>query len=113
MAKTRFLFGVWALAIAGLALGAKATDYAGLWKRNCVDEFGLQITPLRDGLYAISFCNHDGCSRPGVYRPNTRIENDPMYEVLSATRIKVRYQDGGYSMYVRCAAGVSPALLPR
>jgi hypothetical protein len=114
MAKISFAFGVCALVIAGLApAAAKAPDYAGLWKRNCADAFGLQIAPLRDGLYAVSFCNHDGCSAPGAYRPNTRIDNDPMYETVSATRIKVRYQDGGYSTYVKCAPGVGPASLPR
>jgi hypothetical protein len=114
MATIRAAFGICALAIAGLAPGAaKAPDYAGLWKRNCVDEFALQVKPLRDGLYAVSFCNPDGCSAPGAYRPNTRIENDPMYEVLSATRIQVRYQEGGYSTYVKCASETSPASRPR
>jgi hypothetical protein len=114
MTTLRAALGIWTLAIAGLAPGAaKAPDYAGFWKRNCVDEFGLQVKPLRDGLYAVSFCNLDGCSAPGGYRPNTRIENDPMYEVLSATRIKVRYQEGGYSLYVKCASDASPASRPR
>lgn len=114
MAKISFAFGLCALALAGLAAAAaKAPDYAGSWKRNCDDAFGLQIKPLRDGLYAVSFCNHDGCSAPGAYRPNTRIENDPTYEVVSATRIKVRYQDGGYSTYVKCGPGAGPASLPR
>jgi hypothetical protein len=112
MAKIGLVFGVWALAIAGLAAGAaKATDYAGSWKRNCEDAFGLQIKPLREGLYAVSFCNLDGCSAPGAYRPNTGIQNDPLYEVVSAIRIKVLYQDGGYITYVKCAPG--GASLPR
>ena len=38
------------------------------------------IKPVRDGLYSISFCKPNECSAPGVYRPNTTIENDPMYE---------------------------------
>ena len=114
MVKMRAAFGICALAIAGLAPGgARAPDYAGFWKRNCADEFGLQIRPLRDGLYVVSFCNYGGCSAPGAYRPNTRIENDPMYDVLSATRIKVRHQEGGYSTYVKCASDTSPAARPR
>ena len=114
MAKISFASTVCALALAGLAAGApKASDYAGFWKRNCEDAFGLRIRPLRDGLYAVSFCNHDGCSAPGAYRPNTRIERDPMYDVLSATRIKLRHQEGGYSLYLKCTSDTSPASLPR
>ena len=110
MTKLRVAFGISALVIAGLApAAAKGPDYAGFWKRNCEDQFGVQIRPVREGLYAVSFCNHDGCSAPGAYRPNTRIENDAMYEVLSATRIKVRHQEGGYSLYVKCTADTSPA----
>jgi hypothetical protein len=112
MAKIRAAFCFCILAIAGLApAAAKGPDYAGFWKRNCEDQLGLQIRPLREGLYAVSFCNHDGCSAPGAYRPNTRIDQDPMYEVLSPTRIRVRHQDGGYSAYVKCSS--DPAARPR
>jgi hypothetical protein len=114
MTKISFASTVCALALAGLAAGApKASDYAGFWKRNCEDAFGLRISPLRDGLYAVSFCNHDGCSAPGAYRPNTRIERDPTYDVLSATRIKLRHPEGGYSLYLKCTSDTSPASLPR
>jgi hypothetical protein len=114
MAKISLALGVCALAIAGLAPAAgKGPDYAGFWKRNCADGFGLQIRPLRGGLYAVSFCNHDGCSAPGAYRPNTRIQSDPMYEVLSPTRIRLRHQEGGFSTYVRCTSDTGPASLPR
>lgn len=109
MVKIRSAVGICALAIAGLAPGAaKDPDYAGFWKGNCEDELGLQIMPLRDGLYSVSFCNSGGCSTPGAYRPNTRIENDPMYDVLSATRIKLRHQEGGYSTYVKCTPDTNP-----
>jgi len=77
-------------------------DYSGVWKKNCQDEMGLQIKPLR-GQYAVLFCKNDICSEPGAYRPNTRIDGDPLYEVLSATAMKVRYPDGGFSVYKKCA----------
>ncbi len=106
--------GICALAIAGLAPGAaKGPDYAGLWKKNCEDLFGLQIRPLRDGLYSVSFCKSENCSAPGAYRPNSRIENDSMYDVLSATRIKVRHEDGSYSTYVMCGPDTNPAPRPK
>src|SRR3954454_12545325 len=104
MTKLPAVLGVWALAIAGLALGAaKGPDYAGSWKMNCEDEFGLQISPSREGWYSISFCKSGTCSPPGAYRPDTRIEKDRLYDVLSLTRIKVRHQDGSYNTYVKCA----------
>jgi len=78
-------------------------DYAGVWKKNCEDEMGLHIKPLR-GQYAVLFCKNDVCSEPGAYRPNTRIDGDPLYEVLSAKRIKVRDREGTYSIYVKCGA---------
>ena len=78
-------------------------DYGGLWKKNCEDQMGLMFKPLR-GQYAVLFCKNDVCSEPGVYRPNSRIDNDPMYEVLSEKRIKVRDREGTYSIYVKCQA---------
>ena len=104
MEKLAVLLGIGALAIASLAAGAaKGPDYAGSWKKNCEDELGLQIRPLQDGLYAVLFCKSGNCSAPGAYRPNTRIDSDPMYDVLSANRIKVRHQDGSYDTYLKCA----------
>jgi len=85
----------------GLAQGKH--DYSGMWKKNCQDEMGLAIKPLR-GQYAVLFCKNDICTEPGAYRPNTRIDNDPMYEVLAEKRIKVRDREGTYSIYVRCGA---------
>jgi hypothetical protein len=114
MVRIRAAFGICALAIVGLAPGAaKGPDYAGLWKKNCQDEFGLRISPLRDGLYSVSFCKSEHCSAPGAYRPDSRIDNDPMYDVLSGSRIKVRHQDGSFTNYVRCAADANPASRPR
>ena len=98
-----------ASAIATLAFGAPAkVDYTGVWKGNCEDPFGVQIKPLRDGFYSISFCRVE-CTAPGVYRPNTRIENDPMYEILSPTKIRLRHPEGGYSTYVKCASETTPS----
>jgi hypothetical protein len=99
------------LATASLACNAQGkVDYTGFWKKNCEDPFGLQIKPQRGGLYAIAFCKGNGCSAPGAYRPDTRIEHDPLYEVLAPTRLKVRDTDGGFSTYVKCSNDTAPPL---
>ena len=93
------------------ALGAQGNGgYAGFWKKNCDDPYGLQIKPVSKGVYAIAFCRSDSCSAPGSYRPNSRIDNDPMYEVLGERRIKVRDGDGGFSTYVKCTSELLPPL---
>ena len=99
------------LAMVPLAFAAgKSPDYTGFWKKNCEDPFGLQIKSQRGGLYAIAFCKGDGCTPPGVYRPDTTIENDPHYEILAATRIKVRDPEGTFSTYIKCTTETLPPL---
>ena len=99
--------GLCASAIAMGVSGADKVDYSGSWKANCEDPVGLLIKPLRNGLYAISFCKSTVC-QPGAYRPDTRIEDDPHYEVLSPTRIRLRHPEGGYTAYVKCSSGTNP-----
>jgi hypothetical protein len=101
----RSFVAVLLFAICPIVLAQGKTDYGGVWKKNCEDEMGLHIKPLPDRQYAILFCKSDLCSEPGAYRPNTRIDNDPMYEVLNARRLKVRDREGSYSIYVKCASG--------
>jgi hypothetical protein len=109
MARKALVAGICASAIAMHVSGAdEKVDYTGSWKGNCEDPIGLQIKPLRSGLYSISFCKNEFCS-PGPYRPDTRIENDPMYETLSPTRIKVRHPEGGYTTYIKCTSEAKPS----
>lgn len=105
------LAGLVVLAIAG-SIGSqpKPVDYTGFWKGNCAEAFGLQILPFREGLYSVSFCGPGGCFEPGTYRPNTKIEGDPLYDVLSPTQIRVKLGDGGYSTYVKCTTETKPVL---
>jgi len=101
----RLLVAALLFAACPLALAQGKYDYSGVWKKNCEDEMGLQIRPLRDRQqYAVLFCKNDICSQPGAYRPNSRIDGDPLYEVLNASTIKVRYPDGGFSVYRKCKA---------
>ena len=98
-----------AFTTAALTFGAQEkVDYTGFWKVNCEDPVGLRIKPLRNRLYSISFCKQTVCS-PGPYRPDTRIENDPMYETLSPTKIRLKHPEGGHSTYIRCTSETSPS----
>jgi hypothetical protein len=97
----RLLLIALSFAVCPIAFAQSKHDYSGVWKKNCQDEMGLVIKPLH-GQYAVLFCKNDQCSEPGAYRPNSRIDNDPMYEVQSEKRIKVRDREGSYSIYVKC-----------
>ena len=101
----RFAVAMLVFAICPIAFAQGKSDYAGVWKKNCEDEMGLHIRPLRDNKqYVVLFCKNGICSEPGAYRPNTRIDGDPLYDVLNATTMKVRYPDGGFSLYRKCGA---------
>jgi hypothetical protein len=83
------------------------TRFTGIWKTNCEDAWGVQIQPAGEGLYAVTFCGVSGCLVPREWTPDTRIEGDPMYRVVSRTRIDIRRNDGGYFAYRRCSADPS------
>ena len=95
--------------LACVASGA-TSDYSGFWKNKCEDAFGLQIKPAGSSLYSISFCGPGGCFEPGTYRPNTRIEGDPLYEIVSITEIRVKLRDGSLSKYLKCSNEPTPVL---
>lgn len=80
-----------------------AHPLAGFWKEpGCTDNFGLAIAPAGGKTYSISFCGPGGCFKPGTYRPNTTLVDDPAYKVVDANTIEVKGADG-FSKYVRCA----------
>ena len=93
------------------APGVSAADesFTGFWKRNCGDAFGLQIKPATDDQFSVSFCGPGGCFEPGTYRPNTTLKDDPAYQVIDSTHIKVRGQDG-WSDYSKCTIEINPKL---
>jgi hypothetical protein len=81
------------------------TDYTGIWKGDCSDYYGIQIKPAGNQLYSVSFCGLDGCFEPGKWTPNTRIEGDPKYKVISPTQIGIKRTDGGgYFTYQKCTS---------
>jgi len=75
---------------------------AGFWKQGtCRDHFGLAIAPAGEQMYSVSYCGPRGCFKPGSYRPNTRIVDDPLYKVIDNDTIDTKVVDG-FSRYVRC-----------
>jgi hypothetical protein len=84
-------------------------NFTGFWKSNCENPFGLQIMPTKDGQYSVSFCGPGGCFKPGAYRANTKIKDDPAYQVVDATHIKVQGSDG-WSDYAKCTDETTPKL---
>lgn len=76
--------------------------FSGFWKGECGENFGLAIEPSPKGTgYSVSFCGPGGCFKPGTYRPDTTIVNDPMYKIVDKDTIDVTTQEG-FSRYIRC-----------
>lgn len=68
----------------------EAPTYTGFWKTSCSDGFGVQIKPVKEHLYSVSFCGPGGCFEPGTWVPNTAIDGDPSYKVYSASEIEIK-----------------------
>jgi hypothetical protein len=98
------LLVVLAAVVGGSGCSKPVTNYTGIWKGNCSDYWGVLITPAEDGLYSVTFCGLSSCLDPGQWTPNTRIENDPMYEVVSSSEIRIKRNDRGYFTYTKCSA---------
>jgi hypothetical protein len=91
------------LALAGQVSFCEASDYSGIWKGDCSYGFGVQIKRIDGERYAVSFCGAWGCFAPGTWMPNSPIDGDPTYKVVSATEIEIRRtDDGGYFTYLKC-----------
>ena len=83
--------------------------FTGFWKGDCSEAFGLQIMPVSETKYSVSFCGPGGCFEPGTYRPNTTINNDELYKVIDSSHIKVWGRDG-WSDYYKCESNTHPKL---
>jgi hypothetical protein len=95
---------VWGVAFLGVASPSFATDYTGAWKVRS-DFYGVSIEHVAAGrLYSISFCGY-GCFKPGTWTPNSPIEGDPKYKIMSSSEIGIRRFDPKrpYDVYVRCS----------
>lgn len=104
--RRRMARGLLLLALAAGLGGCsdQKAKFTGNWKANCEDYFGVLIKPAGVGFYAVTFCGLSGCLEPGAWTADTRIEDDPMYQVVSPKEIRIRRSDGGYFTYIKCSA---------
>lgn len=82
------------------AVPSKSHPFAGFWKSDLSDTFGLAIGPYGEGKYYVSFCGPGGCFAKGDYRPITSLTNDTTYRIIDANTIEVQGRDG-FSKYYR------------
>jgi hypothetical protein len=93
---------------AGTLKADPAFPFTGFWKTDCAQNFGLVVEPSgKANTYAVSFCGPGGCFRPGTYRPDTTILNDPSYKVVDDDTIDVLSKDG-FTRYARCTRLAPP-----
>lgn len=91
-----------ALSLIGCA--EKSAPFAGVWKANCADYWGVLITPVDPNLYAVTFCGLTGCLGPGEWTPDTPITGDPMYQIVSAKKLRIKRKGSGFFTYIQCDA---------
>jgi hypothetical protein len=95
-----------ALAIAlPVSAVAQPSTFAGFWKVRCTDAFGVQIQPVNERLWSVSFCGVGGCFGPGQWAPNTTITGDPDYKVIDPRTIEFRG-----ARYTKCTSDPNPKL---
>lgn len=82
-------------------------NFTGFWKKNCSDQFGIQIAPFSGNKYSVSFCGPGGCFEPGEWRPNTTLVGDGSYQVINSNHIRLSAQDG-WSEYIKCSSSTDP-----
>jgi hypothetical protein len=79
-------------------------DFSGTWKRSCGDDFGLLIQRADRNLYSVIFCGLRACSRS--WTPNTKIDGDSKYKIISDVELGIRRSDDPklFFVYHRCPA---------
>ncbi len=81
------------------AVPSESHPFAGFWKTDLSDSFGLAIGPYGEGKYYVSFCGPGGCFSKGDYRPITPLKGDPAYRIIDKNTIEVRGLDGSTKYY--------------
>jgi hypothetical protein len=101
MKTTRLLICLIALLV--VSRESLATNYSGIWKKECSDYYGIQIKHIDKGLYSVSFCGLSGCFEPGEWSPNTKIEGDSKYKIFSPTDLGIKLKDKDeFYIYKKC-----------
>ncbi len=81
------------------AVASNSHPFAGFWKADLSDNFGLAIGSYGEGKYYVSFCGPGGCFAKGNYRPITALTNDPEYRIIDKDTIEVH--GTGWTQYHR------------
>ena len=94
------------LCILFVASSSYGTDYTGFWKPACTDNFGVQIKKADSNCYSISFCGPGGCVDPGCWTPNSTIDGDQKYTIISPEKIGIRREDdkNAFFFYTKCTS---------
>jgi len=71
------------------AVPSESHPYAGFWKENLSDDWGLAVGPHSEGEYYVSFCGRGGCfARDGDGSVITSFENDPDFRIIDLNTIE-------------------------
>ena len=76
------------------------TSFAGFWKEDCSQNFGVAIDEVATDVYTITFCGPGGCAQTG---PARSLRSDPGVRLLSPDHIVLVGPLGKLS-YRRCEA---------
>jgi len=76
--------------------------YAGFWKEDCAQSFGLRFERGGAGQYAIRFCGPGGCMEPSYLSDCTPIPDGRNYELVDKDTVVVR-RGSREELYKRCA----------
>jgi hypothetical protein len=91
------------IGLLGMPCESRGADYTGIWKHECSDYYGIQIKPTEKELYSVSFCGLRGCFAPGEWVPNTRIEGDSEYKIISPSELGIKRKNTeDFSIYKKC-----------
>ena len=84
-----------------------ALPFEGYWQTSCSHNSGILIMYAGGTEFSIQFCSGEGCSDPGKYKPNTSIINDPDYEIIDDTHMKIK-DHFGFRTYTLCQTLSNP-----
>ena len=82
------------------AFPSNSHPLGGFWKKDKRHDHGLAIGKADNQNYFISFCGPGGCFEKNTYRPNSKIEGDPVYRIIDQDTIEVRGKKG-FEKYTR------------
>ncbi|HYW74775.1 MAG TPA: hypothetical protein VE961_27360 [Pyrinomonadaceae bacterium] len=82
------------------AVASASHPFAGFWKSDLSDNFGMAIGPAGAGRYYVSFCGPGGCFDKGDYRPNTSLTGDPEYRIVDMDNLEI-HGSNGWTKYYR------------